>query len=332
LVGGCRPRVAAPPGPNTMPPVGLGTSEDRSLEEAIKNAALRPSPPVPNPLLRCLQCLQLPLPAEGTSEASIAGVEARLVGDYHTSDTGEQGTLEWRRFVYDADGRQISYWHDLPLSAGARMLHAFIEIPKNTRAKYEVCRTEATNPIKQDEKRGKPRFYNLDIKWNYGAFPQTWEQPDHAWKGLDGYGGDDDPVDVVDISSEAVAPGSIIVCKPLAALAMIDEGEVDWKIAGVQYRKSKCLNDRYLRYAKLGTVVSGVVEDNGEWLRIRDDVFLPMKVNGMDILERLPGDVAPGGAKPKSNSGGGSFWFACGQGSLGDEEEVLNDVDGQNSQ
>jgi len=108
--------------------------------------------------------------------------------------------------------------------------------------------------------------------------------------------------------------------------------QVPRQYPGVQYRKSKCLNDRYLRYAKLGTVVSGVVEDNGEWLRIRDDVFLPMKVNGMDILERLPGDVAPGGAKPKSNSGGGSFWFACGQGSLGDEEEVLNDVDGQNSQ
>lgn len=100
---------------------------------------------------------------------------------------------------------------------------------------------------------------------------------------------------------------------------------------GVQYRKSKCLNDRYLRYAKLGTVVSGVVEDNGEWLRIRDDVFLPMKVNGMDILERLPGDVVPGGAKPKNNTGGGSFWFACGQGSLGDEEEVLNDVEQPNA-
>jgi len=106
--------------------------------------------------------------------------------------------------------------------------------------------------------------------------------------------------------------------------------QVPRQYPGVQYRKSKCLNDRYLRYAKLGTVVSGVVEDNGEWLRIRDDVFLPMKVNGMDILERLPGDVAPGGAKPKSNSGGGSFWFACGQGSLGDEEEVLNDMDGSN--
>ena len=25
-------------------------------------------------------------------------------------------------------------------------------------------------------------------------------------------------------------PGSIIVCKPLACLAMIDEGEVDWKV------------------------------------------------------------------------------------------------------
>mmetsp|Transcript_61008 Transcript_61008/g.117539 ORF Transcript_61008/g.117539 Transcript_61008/m.117539 type:complete len:235 (-) Transcript_61008:111-815(-) len=105
--------------------------------------------------------------------------------------------------------------------------------------------------------------------------------------------------------------------------------QVPRQYPGVQFRKSKCLNDRYLRYAKLGTVVSGVVEDNGEWLRIKDNVFLPMKVNGMDILERL-GDVAPGNAKPQNNSGG-SFWFAaCGQGSLGDEEEVLNDMDGSN--
>ena len=60
--------------------------------------------------------------------------------------------------------------------------------------------------------------------------PQTWEQPDHTWKGLEGYGGDDDPVDVVDISSFSVPTGSVIKCKPLAALAMIDEGEVDWKL------------------------------------------------------------------------------------------------------
>jgi inorganic pyrophosphatase len=84
---------------------------------------------------------------------------------------------------------------------------------------------EGTNPIKQDEKKGKPRHYNIDIKWNYGALPQTWEQPEHIWKGLEGYGGDDDPVDVVDISGISVPTGSVIVCKPLAALAMIDEGE-----------------------------------------------------------------------------------------------------------
>lgn len=37
---------------------------------------------------------------------------------------------------------------------------------------------------------------------------------------------------------------------------------------GVQYRRSKRLDDRYSRYAEHGTIVAGVVEDNGEWLRI----------------------------------------------------------------
>jgi len=158
------------------------------------------------------------------------GERTQVLEKYQYRDHGEQGTLEWRRYIINEDGIEISYWHDLPLLAGTAKLHAFIEIPKNTSAKYEVNPLEVTNPIKQDEKKGKPRYYNMDIKWNYGALPQTWEQPDHVWSGLEGCDGDDDPVDVVDISSTPVPTGSVIVCKPLAALAMIDEGEVDWKV------------------------------------------------------------------------------------------------------
>ena len=45
------------------------------------------------------------------------------------------------------------------------------------------------------------------VEWNYGAFPQTWEQPEHAWKGLEGHKGDNDPVDIVDLSGESVRAG-----------------------------------------------------------------------------------------------------------------------------
>ena len=226
----------------------MGTSADRALEDAIKNAGFRKNiGPSSSTLLlagfaKCISYLQ-PTPAMPTEEVITerrsqrrgskygeGGDKTRVLEKYHYRDVGEQGTLEWRRFIIDEDDVEISYWHDLPLVAGSGLLHAFIEIPRDTKAKFEVNPLETTNPMKQDEKKGKPRYYNIPIKWNYGAFPQTWEQPEHTWKGLEGYAGDDDPVDVVDLSRFHVPTGSVIVVKPLAALAMIDEGEVDWKV------------------------------------------------------------------------------------------------------
>ena len=42
--------------------------------------------------------------------------------------------------------------------------------------------------------------------------------------------GDNDPIDVVEIGSEALAMGSITPVKALGVLAMIDDGELDWKV------------------------------------------------------------------------------------------------------
>jgi inorganic pyrophosphatase len=73
-----------------------------------------------------------------------------------------QGTLDYRvHFKYDA--KPISPWHDLPLgSAGLEgPLNFCCEIPKWTRAKFEVATKEEFNPIKQDEKKGVLREY----KW-----------------------------------------------------------------------------------------------------------------------------------------------------------------------
>ena len=45
--------------------------------------------------------------------------------------------------------------------------------------------------------------------------------------------GDDDPIDVVEIGSKSLEMGSVKVVKPLGVLAMIDDGELDWKVLAV---------------------------------------------------------------------------------------------------
>lgn len=45
--------------------------------------------------------------------------------------------------------------------------------------------------------------------------------------------GDNDPVDVVEIGSQQLAMGGVYKVKPLGVYAMIDEGEVDWKIVAI---------------------------------------------------------------------------------------------------
>jgi len=149
---------------------------------------------------------------------------------YTNHDSGEPNTLEYRRFLLDEEGERISYWHDVALRSPSGGFNAIIEITRKTRAKMEISTIEAGTPIKQDVKKGKLRDYNIPIEWNYGAFPQTWEQPSHVWLGLEGHAGDNDPVDVVDLSAIDVPCGTVIAVKPIAALAMIDEGEVDWKV------------------------------------------------------------------------------------------------------
>ena len=64
--------------------------------------------------------------------------------------------------------------------------------------------------------------------WNYGAIPQTWENPNFKDEHT-GYPGDSDPLDVVDLSSSRLETGSVVPVKVIGGYALIDEGEIDWK-------------------------------------------------------------------------------------------------------
>lgn len=55
-------------------------------------------------------------------------------------------------------------------------------MPRWTNAKMEMATKEPLNPIKQDSKNGVLRFVSNifpyhGYMWNYGAIPQTWEDP-----------------------------------------------------------------------------------------------------------------------------------------------------------
>ena len=149
--------------------------------------------------------------------------------------TGDSKTTDYRVFFEQA-GNRVSPWHDVPVEVDKAkgLFTMLVEIPRGTNAKLEISTGEEFNPIKQDVKKGQLRFV-ADVNgakgypWNYGAFPQTWENPlhkDHRTGAL----GDNDPLDVVEIGEKVAETGQFKVVKVLGTLAMIDEGETDWKI------------------------------------------------------------------------------------------------------
>ncbi|MCO5557308.1 hypothetical protein L7F22_010869 [Adiantum nelumboides] len=158
---------------------------------------------------------------------------------YVIQEEGKRESLAYRVFFLNSTGKKVSPWHDIPVHAGNGLLHFVVEIPKESSAKMEVATEEPYTPIKQDIKKGKLRFYPYNINWNYGLLPQTWEDPSHSNGEVEGAFGDNDPVDVVEIGERRAETGEVLKVKPLAVLAMIDEGELDWKIIALSANDPK---------------------------------------------------------------------------------------------
>jgi len=205
-----------------------------------------------------------------------------------TTVEGEVGTESYRQFFTDKAGKKISPWHDIALSpegAASGVYNMVTEIPKMGTAKMEVDTKGESNPIMQDMKKGKLRFYHGPIFWNYGCLPQTWENPNEEHPELKCFG-DNDPIDVVEIGSAALEAGSVTPVKALGVLAMIDDGELDWKVLAISLDDplAKELNDVKDVEAKCPGVVSGIREWF-RWYKTPDDK--PINAFGFDE-EMLP--------------------------------------------
>jgi nucleosome-remodeling factor subunit len=172
----------------------------------------------------------------------------------------------------DGTGKAISPFHDIPLFADedARLFHMVVEIPRWTNAKMEIATKEKLNPIKQDVKKGALRYVKNPFPhkgyiWNYGAIPQTWENPAHV-DASTSCKGDNDPIDVLDIGSQVHARGAVIQVKVLGVMALIDEGETDWKIIAIDSQDPLACQMNDITDVEL--LMPGLLKATHEWFKV----------------------------------------------------------------
>ncbi|CDZ97057.1 inorganic diphosphatase [Phaffia rhodozyma] len=184
---------------------------------------------------------------------------------------GAPNTLEHRVYI-EKDGKVVSPFHDIPLFAdeSKTILNMVVEVPRWTNAKMEISKEEHLNPILQDTKKGKLRFVRNCFPhhgyiWNYGAFPQTWEDPSQVHPETKA-AGDNDPLDVCEIGEQVGYVGQVKQVKVLGLMALLDEGETDWKIIVVDVNDplASKLND----IEDVESHLPGLVRATNEWFRI----------------------------------------------------------------
>jgi inorganic pyrophosphatase len=164
---------------------------------------------------------------------------------YGTRSVDKPGSLQYRLF-FTHNNKIISPFHDIPVwvDQNVGVANMVVEIPKGETAKMEISTGQSMNPIKQDVKKGKLRHVNWPYPCNYGAFPQTWENPLLVDQHTNAKG-DNDPVDVCEIGGATRKSGDVLQVKILGTYAMIDEGETDWKVIAIDVKdpNANSLND-----------------------------------------------------------------------------------------
>jgi len=106
-------------------------------------------------------------------------------------------------------------WHDV--TPGEHLPHEFnalVEIPMGSSVKYEL--DKRTGLLRLDRVLYSAVYYPA----NYGFIPQT-------------YAEDDDPLDVLVLCQEAVAPMTLVTARAIGLMTMVDSGKKDHKILAV---------------------------------------------------------------------------------------------------
>ena len=154
-----------------------------------------------------------------------------------------------------------NYFHDIPLKGKEDFseINAIMEIPKGSSMKYEF--DHKTWAIWVDRGLKTPLNYNF----NYGDLPQTWNE------------GDNDPLDVIILCSQALPVWVVVPCRVVWWLKMIDSGEDDYKVVAVA-------DDKYYSHVESCDDVSPKELEDIEYfmLHYKDLEWKKVELNGWD--------------------------------------------------
>ena len=109
----------------------------------------------------------------------------------------------------------VNIFHDIdPEMVKPESFTVVIEIPKGSKVKYELDKD--TGMLRLD----RILFTSTHYPASYGFIPRT-------------YADDGDPLDALVLCSETIAPLTLVQCRPIGAIKMVDQGDNDEKVIAV---------------------------------------------------------------------------------------------------
>lgn len=139
----------------------------------------------------------------------------------------------------------MNVWHSIDSNRiKSDRFFACIEISKGSKNKYELDKN--TGLLKLD----RILYTSTHYPANYGFIPKT-------------YAEDNDPLDVLVLCTESIVPLTIVECKPIGVMHMVDNGQADEKIIAV------CVHDPFYKdYQSIKDLPSHVSEEIKHFFKV----------------------------------------------------------------
>ncbi len=139
----------------------------------------------------------------------------------------------------------MNIWHDIsPKRIHNDDFMAVVEISKGSKNKYEL--DKETGLLRLDRILYTATHYPA----NYGFIPRT-------------YADDLDPLDVLILCSQSVAPLTLVRCYPIGVISMIDNGRFDEKIIAIAFD-----DPTYNTYTDISQIPSHIFDEMSHFFKV----------------------------------------------------------------
>ncbi|KAL3173286.1 hypothetical protein MRX96_012411 [Rhipicephalus microplus] len=161
---------------------------------------------------------------------------------FSTVERGCPNTMSYQMYFRKGD-KYISPFHDIPMFADEanNIYNMVVEVPRWTNAKMEMNTKEPLNPHQAGHKEREATLCPQLLS-SSRLHLELWCHPTDDKTNCKG---DNDPIDICEIGYRVAKRGEVIQVKILGVVALVDEGETDWKLLAIDVNDplAKDLND-----------------------------------------------------------------------------------------